>query len=231
MTKANERSELLLGRDSIQNLQTKWVLVVGVGGVGGMCIEALARSGIGHLVLVDRDIVEASNINRQLVATFESVGRKKVEVWKERIASLAPKTQVVAIHGTYDGHMNEVLDQYPIDFVVDCIDSISSKQDLIRYALDRNIPFICSMGMARRKDPCKIQVMELEKTSYDPMAKRLRVWKRKERIRKKIMVAASSEIPVKVEAGEPLPSMMFVPAAAGLALAHYCVEQLKGSGQ
>lgn len=222
----HERSALLLGREAIENLKSKCVLVVGVGGVGGMCVEALARSGIGHLVLVDRDVIEASNINRQLIATFETEGQIKVEAWKKRIGILAPDARVDTIYATYDSHMNSVLDQYPIDFIIDCIDSIASKQDLILYAFDRHIPVISSMGMARRKDPSKLVVTELEKTSYDPMAKRLRLWKRKEWIKGKVMVAMSTEPPVKAVPGQPLPSMIFVPAAAGLVLAQYCVEQL-----
>lgn len=222
----NERSQLLIGKESLERLRKKCVLVVGAGGVGGMCIEALARSGIGHLILIDQDTIESSNINRQLIATFRSIGQVKVQAWKERIEILAPNAQVDIIHARYDVHMNKILDQYPIDFMIDCIDSLNSKEDLIEYSLKKNIPFICSMGMARRKDPSKLEVMEIEKTSYDPMAKRLRTWKRKNRIRKKIMVVASKEIPVKVESGQPLPSMIFVPAAAGLLLAQYCVEYL-----
>lgn len=222
----NERSQLLIGKESLERLRKKCVLVVGAGGVGGMCIEALARSGIGHLILIDQDTIESSNINRQLIATFRSIGQVKVQAWKERIEVLAPNAQVDILYARYDVHMNEILDQYPIDFMIDCIDSLKSKEDLIEYALKKNIPFICSMGMARRKDPSKLEVMEIEKTSYDPMAKRLRIWKRKNRIRKKIMVVASKEIPVKVESGQPLPSMIFVPAASGLLLAQYCVEYL-----
>lgn len=222
----NERSTLLIGKKSLKKLGKKCVLVVGAGGVGGMCIEALARSGIGQLILVDQDTIEPSNINRQLIATFQSIGQVKVEAWKERIKILAPNTKVEIIHNRYDIHMNDILDQYPIDFIIDCIDSLKSKEELIEYSLQKNIPFICSMGMARRKDPSKLKVMEIEKTSYDPMAKRLRSWKRKNRIRKKIMVVASNEVPVKVESGQPLPSMIFVPAAAGLLLAQYCIEFL-----
>ena len=198
MMKTNERSELLLGKKALETLNDKTVLVVGVGGVGSFCVEALARTGVGHLILIDKDCVEPSNINRQLVATLDTVDQIKVNVLKEQ----------------------------PIDFVIDCIDSIQSKKDLMQACIDRNIPFLSSMGMARRKDPTKLVVTEIEKTSYDPMAKQIRQWKRKNRIRNKIWVVASTEIPIPVESGQPLPSAIFVPASAGLLLASTCVDRL-----
>lgn len=227
MENTKQRSELLLGKDTIEALSHKTVLVVGVGGVGGFCVEALARVGIGHLILIDKDTVEATNINRQLIATHETIGKVKVDVFKERIYTIDPECKVDVHHCFYDESMNHVLDQYTIDYVIDCIDSIKSKQELISYCLTRDIPFICSMGMARRMDPTKLKVMELEKTSYDPMAKRLRVWKRKNRIRKKIMVVASLEPPVTMEDKEALPSTIFVPATAGILLASECLRILK----
>ena len=113
-----------------------------------------------------------------------------------------------------------------IDFVIDCIDSIKSKQDLAMACIQRDIPFLSSMGTARRLDPSKLEIMELEKTSYDPIAKRMRNWKRKNKIRNKIWVVCSTEPPRPVEAGKPLPSMIFVPASAGLLLASECVKKL-----
>ena len=121
---------------------------------------------------------------------------------------------------------DDVIFSQSIDFVIDCIDSIQSKKDLMQACIDRNIPFLSSMGMARRKDPTKLVVTEIEKTSYDPMAKQIRQWKRKNRIRNKIWVVASTEIPIPVESGQPLPSAIFVPASAGLLLASTCVDRL-----
>lgn len=221
-----ERSSLLIGQEALDILAQKTVLVVGCGGVGGMCIEALARSGIGRLILVDHDTIEGSNINRQLIATAKTIGQIKTEAWKERIRILSKNTKVISLNSFYDKTMNEELEKYSIDFIIDCIDSIQSKKDLIQYGLNKNIPFICSMGMARRKDPSLLEVMEIEKTGYDPMAKQIRTWKRKEKIKKKIMVVASKEIPIPVKKGQPLPSMIFVPAAAGLVLAQYCLDYL-----
>lgn len=222
----NERSALLIGADALDNLKKKTVMVVGVGGVGSFCVEALARTGMGHLILVDKDIVESSNINRQLVATKETMGRIKVEAAKERVKILNSDCIVDTYAKFYDKDFNEELFSQNIDFVIDCIDSIKSKQDLIEACIERKIPFLSSMGTARRLDPSRLEIMELEKTSYDPIAKRMRQWKRKNRIKEKIWVVASKEEAKPVQQGQPLPSMIFVPASAGLLLASECVKRL-----
>lgn len=222
----NERSALLLGNETLEILKNKTVLVVGIGGVGSFCVEALARTGIGHLILVDKDKVESSNINRQLLATTETIDQVKVIVMKKRIQTLNPECKVDMYDCFYDCSMDEKIFSQRIDFVIDCIDSIKSKQDLAMACIQRDIPFLSSMGTARRLDPSKLEIMELEKTSYDPIAKRMRNWKRKNKIRNKIWVVCSTEPPRPVEAGKPLPSMIFVPASAGLLLASECVKKL-----
>lgn len=222
----NERSALLLGNEALEILKNKTVLVVGIGGVGSFCVEALARTGIGHLILVDKDKIESSNINRQLLATTETIDQVKVAVMKKRIQTLNPECKVDIYDCFYDCSMDEKIFSQRIDFVIDCIDSIKSKQDLAMACIQRDIPFLSSMGTARRLDPSKLEIMELEKTSYDPIAKRMRNWKRKNKIRNKIWVVCSTEPPRPVEAGKPLPSMIFVPASAGLLLASECVKKL-----
>lgn len=222
----NERSALLLGNEALEILKNKTVLVVGIGGVGSFCVEALARTGIGHLILVDKDKVESSNINRQLLATTETIDQVKVIVMKKRIQTLNPECKVDMYDCFYDCSMDEKIFSQKIDFVIDCIDSIKSKQDLAMACIQRDILFLSSMGTARRLDPSKLEIMELEKTSYDPIAKRMRNWKRKNKIRNKIWVVCSTEPPRPVEAGKPLPSMIFVPASAGLLLASECVKKL-----
>lgn len=222
----NERSALLLGNEALEILKNKTVLVVGIGGVGSFCVEALARTGIGHLILVDKDKIESSNINRQLLATTETIDQVKVIVMKKRIQTLNPECKVDMYDCFYDCSMDEKIFSQRIDFVIDCIDSIKSKQDLAMACIQRDIPFLSSMGTARRLDPSKLEIMELEKTSYDPIAKRMRNWKRKKKIRNKIWVVCSTEPPRPVEAGKPLPSMIFVPASAGLLLASECVKKL-----
>ena len=188
--------------------------------------EAKQNSDIDILILVDKDKVESSNINRQLLATTETIDQVKVIVMKKRIQTLNPECKVDTYDCFYDCSMDEKIFSQKIDFVIDCIDSIKSKQDLAMACIQRDIPFLSSMGTARRLDLSKLEIMELEKTSYDPIAKRMRNWKRKNKIRNKIWVVCSTEPPRPVEAGKPLPSMIFVPASAGLLLASECVKKL-----
>lgn len=223
-----QRSRLLLGEESNQKLKNASVAVFGTGGVGSFAAEALARTGVGRLILIDKDTVELSNINRQLVATLDTVGQIKVDVLKEKIAHLNPACEVIAVHDFYDFHMNDFIKEMKPDFILDCIDSIKSKQDLIAFALSEQIPIISSMGMARKKDPSRLKVMELEKTSYDPIAKIMRSWKRKQKIRENIYVVSSDEKPVDIEQGSALPSMIFVPGSAGLLMAAAAVQSITG---
>ena len=204
----NKRTEGLLGKEAVNRLAKKTVMVVGCGGVGSFCVEALARTGVGNLILIDADVFELSNLNRQLPATLETLGKYKVDVLKERIQTINPECCVKTYAFFYDSTKDEELFSESIDFVIDCIDSISS------------------MGMARKKDPTALKIMDIEKTSYDPMAKRLRIWKRKNKIRDKIWVVSSVEAPVKQEPDQPLYSMIFVPATAGLLLANECIQRL-----
>ena len=221
----NMRTQGILGQNSGEILRQRTVLVVGLGGVGSFCVEALARTGIGHLILVDADVFEDYNRNRQLGATQETIGQKKTDVLKQRVLSIT-EAQVDTYDFFYDQTKDEELFSQPIDFVCDCIDSITSKQDLIQACIQRQIPFLSCMGMGRRIDPTQLHVLELEKTSNDPLAKRLRIWKRKQRIKEKIPVVCSREVPVAQIEGQPLASVIFVPASAGLLMAKECIERL-----
>lgn len=233
----NERTELLLGNTQIQRLQQATVMIVGIGGVGSYCAEALARSGIGRLVLVDHDTVSISNLNRQIHATYETIGKLKTDVMKERILSYRKDCEVLTYSLFYQAEANSELFQTPIDFVVDAIDTVSAKLELISYCLENKLPFISSMGMANRMDPTAIQITELMKTSYDPLAKVMRSQVRKKRLKGKIPVVYSSEQPFKQNKtvdpdGEtrkmriPPASSPFVPTAAGLACASYAVKTI-----
>ena len=230
MSSIKERTALLLSEDGLEKLKNSTVLVCGTGGVGSFAVEALARTGVGRLILIDKDTVEVSNINRQLPARLDTVGQAKVDVLKDHIQHLNPQTEVIAIRVFYDQNMNDHIRKLKPVFILDCIDSIGSKKDLIRFAVEQKIPVIASMGMARKKDPSQIEVCEIEKTSYDPIAKELRNWKRKNRISEKIMVVSSKEPPVKMEKGSVLPSAIFVPASAGLLMADYAVKKLMEEG-
>lgn len=232
-----ERMELLIGKEGLAQLKKATVMVVGVGGVGSYAAEELARCGIGKIILVDADRVAPSNLNRQLHASFSTLGRLKTEVMKERILTFREDCEIITHECFYDSSVNSVLFDQPIDFVIDAIDTLTSKADLIQYCLIHKIPFISSMGMANRWDPTKVMQCDLMKTSYDPLAKVLRQIIRKRRIKGKIPVICSSETPFtqrKIVNEEgitrkqkmPPASTPFVPSAAGIACASYAVRKL-----
>lgn len=232
-----ERVELLFGKESLEKLKNSSVLVFGVGGVGSYCIESLARTGIGNLILVDADVVAASNLNRQIMATYETVGLSKCEVMKTRIASYNKYCKVSYYNYFYNEDVRDEIFNHKIDFVVDAIDTITSKLNIIETCLKKNIPFISSLGMANRIDPTKLCVIDLMKTNYDPLAKVLRQLVRKKGLKGKIPVVFSHEHPIiqhkiinenGVTRKEKMPpaSTSFVPATAGMICASYCVQRL-----
>lgn len=240
-----QRMELLIGEEKLALLQDACVMVVGVGGVGSYAAEALARCGIGTLILVDGDTVALSNLNRQIHATYETVGQSKTKVMKERIDTYRKDCTVIQKDIFYKEENNDVLFDQPVDFVIDAIDTMSSKLSLIQYCKEHNIPFISSMGMANRLDPTKITICDLMKTSYDPVAKIMRNLVRRHRIKGRIPVVYSSEQPtvqtkivnengVTRKQKMPPASSPFVPSAAGLACASYAVRTIldnKGNKQ
>lgn len=219
------RLQLLVGTEAIQSLHNTTVAVIGLGGVGGYAIEALARSGIGKLILIDFDRIEKSNINRQLIALTSTIGRKKVEVWKERILEIQPNCQVVIKDAflTVDNIL-ELLE--PVDYIIDACDTVSTKLELIRYAEQYQIKIISCMGTGNKLDPSLLKITELQKTSYDPLAKALRKLVREANIIAKIPVVCSEETPKK--AGTIIASNAFVPAVAGLLCASYVIRDRIG---
>lgn len=232
-----QRMELLIGKEQLERIQRACVIVVGVGGVGSYSAEALARCGIGKLILVDGDCVALSNLNRQIHANFDTIGRSKTEVMKERIQTYRKDCEIICHDMFYNGEVNDILFQEPVDFVVDAIDTMSSKLDLITYCLAHKIQFISSTGMANRMDPTQIEISELMKTSYDPVAKIMRTLVRKQRIKGKIPVIWSKEHPsvqtqiinengVTRKQKMPPASSPFVPSAAGLACASYAIRKI-----
>lgn len=216
------RSELLLGKESIEILNKSKVMVIGLGGVGGFACEALARSGIGHLVLVDFDTVEASNMNRQLIATYNTLNQYKTDCFKQRIASINPN----CIVDLYTDYFNTNMIDKSLDFVVDCMDDVAGKVDCIETCQNLSIGLITVCGTARKKDPSKLCVSTLEKTEYDPLAKAVRTNARKRRLNLKTKVIYSKEVSVAMQQGQPLPSMIFVPASAGILAASVAVNSI-----
>ena len=217
------RLEKIIGSDKVNDLSKKSVLVLGVGGVGGYTVEALARSNIGTLILVDYDKVEESNINRQIIALNSTIGKSKVDVLEERIKDINSGCKVIKIDKFIDDSNFLELFDNNIDYFVDACDTVLVKKLVIKECLKRNIPFISSMGTGNKLDPSKLEIIDIRKTVNDPLARLLRKFVKDEKINKKVMVLSSKELPIKT--GERTPgSSAFVPSSAGLLIASYIVR-------
>ena len=229
------RTELLLGKENMEKLTVARVCIFGIGGVGGYVAEALARSGIGHLELVDNDVVCLSNLNRQIIATHETVGRYKVDVMKERILSINPAAEVTVHKCFYLPETQAQFDFTKYDYVVDAIDTVSGKIALVLQAEESGTPVISSMGAGNKLDPAGFQVADIYQTSVCPLAKVMRR-ELKRRGVKKLKVVYSKELPVAVHNDEEslqssprrnIPgSIAFVPSVAGLIIAGEVVKDL-----
>ena len=235
-----ERTELLLGAEAMERLRNSRVVIFGVGGVGGYVTEALARSGVGAFELVDRDVVSVTNLNRQIIATWKTIGRDKTEVMAERIADINPQAQVT-LHKCF--FLPETADQFDFstyDYVVDAVDTVTAKIEIILRAQQAGVPVISSMGAGNKLDPSKFEVADIYKTSVDPLARVMRRELKKRGVRK-LKVVYSKEEPMKPlgvieadpEAGrKDVPgSSAFTPSAAGLLIASEVVKDLIGFGR
>lgn len=225
-----QRTCLLVGESGIERLQKASVAVIGLGGVGSYAAEGLARAGIGHLTLVDRDRVEPSNINRQLPALHSTVGRYKCEVMAERINDINPGVDLRVLAIEYCSQTAEQILDKKYDFIVDAIDSLSDKIHLIRNCLERGLPIISSMGAANRLDPLKFEIADIRHTHICPMARKVRRELRQHGIHSGVPVVFSTETPhiPQANAETRLGSISFVPGTAGLAIAAYVVNSLLG---
>lgn|SRR5574344_133280 len=218
-----QREELLIG-NKINLIKSKTVLVVGLGGVGGYAVESLVRAGIGHIILVDNDTIDISNLNRQIISLHSNIGEYKVDAFLKRIKDINPDC-IITIYQTFltEDNINDVFNNN-IDYVIDACDTILTKKAIIRYCLNNKIKFISSMGTGNKLDPTKLKITDIRKTSYDPIAKIIRKMIKDEHINKKIMVISSDELPKKVI--DKVGSISFVPSVAGLLCTSYIINDI-----
>ena len=231
------RTELLIGEEGIERLKNASVMVFGVGGVGSHCIEALARSGVGKLILIDNDTVSLTNINRQSIAYHSTVGKYKTQVMKERIYDICPDIEVVTYEMFVLPENIEELFQERVDYIIDAIDTVTTKIALVMMAKEKNIPIISSMGTGNKLHPELFEITDIYKTSVCPLCK---VMRKELKVRgiKKLKVLYSKEQPVDTsgrmteeEKGKrrSLPgSISFVPPVAGLIIAGEVIRELSG---
>ncbi len=223
-----QRSEMLFGKENIEKLKQSHVAVFGIGGVGSYVCEALARAGIGELDLIDKDTVSLSNINRQLVALHSTVGKNKAEVMKQRIADINPEIKVNAFDCFFLPENSSEFDFKKYDYVVDAVDNITAKLELVRCCNEAGTPIISSMGTGNKINPQLFEVADIKKTSVCPLAKVMRK-KLKEMGIDSLKVVYSKETPIKRgENGRTPASSSFTPPVAGMLLAGEVIKDLLG---
>ncbi|WP_219837928.1 ThiF family adenylyltransferase [Paenibacillus sp. R14(2021)] len=241
------RTELAIGPEGLELMKKSTVAVLGIGGVGAIAAEALARTGVGRLILIDKDVVDITNINRQVHALTTTVGQPKADLMRDRIKLINPDCDVISLRMFYTEETYEKLFEYELDYVVDASDTIIYKVHLIKQCLDRKIPIISSMGAANKMDPSRFQVADISKTSMDPVARVVRQKLRKDGIKRGVKVVFSTEEPMKPredvtqrivpenapeirKAKQPPASNAYVPPVAGLIMVSVVVKDLLDSG-
>ena len=225
------RTELLIGEKAVEKLANSRVAVFGVGGVGGYVVEALVRSGVGTLDLIDNDDVSISNINRQIIATTKTVGRSKVEVAKERALEINPDVKINIYQMFYTSETEGQFDFSQYDYVVDAIDTVGGKLSLVERAKSVGTPIICAMGAGNKLDPTRFEVADISETTVCPLARVMRTELKKRNI-SDVKVVYSKEIPQKSglideKTGKSVPgSISFVPSVVGLIIAGEVIKDL-----
>ena len=214
---------MLIGRENIEKLGNRRVAVFGVGGVGGHCVEALCRAGVGQIDVFDGDAVDVTNINRQLVATYKTIGRDKVDVIKERMLEINPDVKIGAFKLFYLPETAGAVDLSGYDYIIDAVDTITAKIELVCRAKKQGVPIICSMGTANKLDPTAFEVADIYETSVCPIARIMRKELRPRGV-EALKVVYSRETPQKKL--QPPSSISFVPPVAGLILAGEAIKDL-----
>ncbi|MCQ2437518.1 MAG: tRNA threonylcarbamoyladenosine dehydratase [Clostridia bacterium] len=233
MKESLKRTAMLMGEPAIDKLAAARVIIFGVGGVGGYVAEALARSGVGHMTLVDNDVVSESNLNRQIVALRSTIGMPKVECMKRRIADIDPDIVVDAVQAFYLPENASEFDLASYDYIIDCIDTVAAKIDLAVRAQALNVPIISAMGAGNKLDPTAFRVGDIYKTSVCPLARVMRTQLKKRGV-KALKVVWSDEPPRTPLFGDTAApgkratpgSNAFCPSAAGLVLASAVIRDL-----
>ncbi len=222
-----ERLESQIGKENIEKLKKSTVLIIGLGGVGGYALESIVRSGIQNLIIVDADTIESSNLNRQLISLQSNIGEKKVDAFEKRILDINPNAKIKKIDQYITEENINLLFEEKIDYLIDACDTVPTKKLIIKQCINKKIPMISCMGMGRKLDISKIKVQDIRKTSYDPIAKKIRRMINEEHIKEKVMVVSSTEQPV-TNTKKHISSNSFVPAVAGINCASYIIHLIIG---
>ena len=220
-----ERLELLIGKENLEKIKKTKICIIGLGGVGGHVVESLIRSGIENIIIVDPDVINKSNLNRQIIATTKNIGKYKTDEFEKRILSINKNVKVKKITEFITKDNIDILFKDHIDYFIDACDTISTKEEIIKNCVEKKIKLITSLGMGKKMDPSKIKITTLSKTSYDPIAKRLRKYIKDNNIKEDIICCFSEEKPIKSESKD-IGSNSFVPASAGILITSYIINDI-----
>lgn len=218
------RLQLLID-DKITKINTKKVLIIGLGGVGGYALENIVRCGVLNITIVDGDIIENTNLNRQIIALNSTIGQYKVDAFEKRILDINPNCKIKKIKEFITDENIDLLFNDEIDYLIDACDTIKTKELIIKKCEEKDIKLISAMGTGNKLNPEKLKIMDLNKTSYDPIAKKLRKFVKDAKIKMKVMVVSSDEEKI-TTTKKVIPSISFVPAVSGTLLASYVINDI-----
>ena len=219
-----ERIIKLIGIEKLNLIKSKSVMVIGLGGVGGYAVEGLIRSGIQNIIIVDYDKIDITNLNRQLITNTNNIGLNKTDVMENHIKSINPNCNVTKINIKLNLDNIDILFEYKIDYLIDACDTIVVKQELIKRCINNKIKIISSMGTGNKFNPSMLEIIDIRKTEYDPIAKKIRKYIKDNHIKGYIPVVCSKEQNKKFEGS--IPSLMFVPATSGLLCSNYVIKDI-----
>ncbi len=219
------RTELLIGKVAIEKLKRAKIAVYGIGGVGSFVVEGLARSGIGHMVLIDNDTIAISNLNRQIHTTHKTIGKRKIDVMKERILDINPEARVDVYMAQELEQGEENLIDFSFSYIVDAVDTVSTKIKLIEKAISLQVPILSCMGTGNKLDPLKFEITDIKNTSVCPLARVIRKELKKRNI-SSLKVLYSKEEPIQKENQKIPGSISFVPSVAGLMIAGQVIKDI-----
>ncbi len=219
-----EREIKLIGEENLEKIKSKTVAVVGVGGVGGYAVESLVRAGISKLIIIDYDIVDITNLNRQIISLQSNIGKYKTDVIKERINNINPDCNVITINTKLNEENLYLLFNEKPDYIIDACDTLKVKEMIILECKKRKIKLISSMGTGNKLNPELLKITDIRKTSYDPLAKKIRKFVVDNKIKGKVMVVSSVEQPKKIEG--VISSISFVPPISGLLCTSYVINDI-----
>lgn len=219
-----DRTIKLIGKENFNKISNTTVAVIGIGGVGGYAVEGLIRSGISSIIIVDYDTIEISNINRQIISNQKHIGYFKVDEMERRILNINPTCKITKLYDKLSIDNIDNLFKYSFDYLIDACDTIPVKQELIKRCLENDIKIISCMGTGNKLNPSMLEITDIRKTTYDPIAKKIRKYLKDNHINKKVPVVYSKEQNQKFEGS--IPSMVFVPATAGFLCANYVINDI-----